>query len=75
MGHRWISERGTVKVLLEPRGASVALTMKQHSYLWFVTRQFVGWKKIRTQDRVVARAGYSAPRTLELIRELYPNGP
>ena len=75
MPHRWISERGTFKVLVEPRGAIFAVTMLRYSYLLFVTRAFVGWKKIRTADRVVARAGYSAPRALELVRELYPNGP
>ena len=75
MARRWISERRTIKVLVEPAGAIVAVTMKRYSYLLFVTRAFVGWKKIRTEDRIVARAGYSAPRALELIRELYPNGP
>jgi len=71
---RWISERHTVKVLVEPRGTIVALTMKRYSILLFVTREFFGFKKVRTSDRVVARAGYSAPRTLELIRKLYPGG-
>jgi hypothetical protein len=75
MARRWISERRTIKVLVEPKGAIVGVTMKRYSYLFFVTHDFVGWKKIRTQDRVVARAGYSAPGTLELIRQLYPNGP
>jgi hypothetical protein len=75
MARRWVSERRTIKVLVEPQGAIVSMTMKRFSYLFFVTAQFVGLKKIRTADRVVARAGYSAPRTLDLIRELYPNGP
>lgn len=61
-------------MLLEPRGAVVAFTMKTHSYLFFVTRRFVGIKKIRTADRIVARAGYCAPAALELIRDSYPNG-
>lgn len=74
MTRRWISERRTVKVLLEPRGAIVAFTMKTYSYLFFVTRRFVGVKKIRTRDRIVARAGYSAPQALILIAELYPAG-
>ncbi len=75
MPRKWISERRTVKVLLEPHGAIVAFTMKTYSYLFFVTRAFVGFKKIRTQDRIVARAGYDAPQTLRLIEQLYPNGP
>lgn len=48
--------------------------MKTHSYLFFVTHRFVGLKKIRTADRIVARAGYSAPGALDLIRTSYPNG-
>ncbi len=71
---RWISERRTLKILLEPRGAVVALTMKRYSLLFLLTRRFVGLRRARTTDRVVARAGYSAPRTLELLDELYPPG-
>jgi ABC-type uncharacterized transport system YnjBCD permease subunit len=74
MGHRWISERRTVKVLLEPRGAIFAFTMKTYSYLFFVTRAYVGFKKIRTMDRIVAKAGYSAPQALSLIARFYPDG-
>lgn len=75
MARRWILERQTFKLLLEPCGGILAVTMKRYSYLFFLTRRFVGMKKIRTQDRIVARAGYSAPQALELIRRLYPNGP
>jgi hypothetical protein len=71
---RWISEHHTIKVLLEPQGAVVGLTMKRYSILLFVTRRFFGFKRVRTADRVVARAGYSAPATLGLIRQLYPDG-
>ena len=74
MARRFISEHRTIKVLLEPQGAIVALTLKTYSYLFFVTRQFVGLKKIRTADRIVARAGYSAPGSLDLIRRLYASG-
>ncbi|MHB8352554.1 MAG: hypothetical protein ACYDFT_07720 [Thermoplasmata archaeon] len=74
MPRRWISERRTIKVLLEPEGAIVALTLKQDSYLLFVTRAFVGIKRIRTKDRIVARAGYSARQALRLIARLYPEG-
>ncbi len=48
--------------------------MTTHSYLFFVTHRFVGLKKIRTADRIVARAGYSAPGSLDLIARLYPGG-
>jgi hypothetical protein len=71
---KWISEHHTIKVLLEPQGAVVAFTMRTHSYLFFVTHRFVGLKRIRTADRIVARAGYSAPGALTLIHELYPTG-
>jgi hypothetical protein len=74
MARRWISENRTVKVLVEPRGAVVAFTMKTYSYLFFVTHAFVGVKKIRTQDRIVAKAGYSAPEALRLIAQFYPDG-
>jgi hypothetical protein len=74
MSRRWISEHQTVKVLVEPQGAVVALTMKARSMLFLVTRRFVGFRWIRTADRVVARAGYSAPGTLKLISTLYPSG-
>ncbi|HYA71241.1 MAG TPA: hypothetical protein VEH28_07745 [Thermoplasmata archaeon] len=76
MTHRFISERrALVKVLVEPQGAIVGLTMTTYSYLFIVSHRFVGLKKIRTRDRVVARAGYSTPRVVSLISELYPNGP
>ncbi|HTP53771.1 MAG TPA: hypothetical protein VML94_02250 [Thermoplasmata archaeon] len=71
---RWISERHTLKVLIEPRGVVVGVTMKRYSILFFLTRAFLGVRRVRTADRVVARAGYSAPATLALIRELYPTG-
>jgi hypothetical protein len=71
---RWISERRTIKVLVEPRGLVVAVTMKTYSHLFIVSQRFVGFKKILTNDRVVARAGYSTPRVVTLIAELYPNG-
>lgn len=74
MRPRWISERRTIKVLVEPEGAVVGITMKTYSYLFIVSQRFVGLKKIRTRDQVVARAGYSAPRVVTLISELYPNG-
>jgi hypothetical protein len=75
MARRWISERHVVKILIEPRGAVLALTTKTYSYLFFLTGGFVGWRRVRTCDRVVARADYSAPGTLELVSRLYPRGP
>jgi hypothetical protein len=73
VSRRLISERRTVKILIEPHGAVVGFTMKTYSILFLLTRRFVGFKRIRTADRVVARAGYSAPGTLALISELYPH--
>jgi hypothetical protein len=75
VSRRWISERRTIKVLVEPQGAIMAVTMKTYSYLFIVSGRFVGLKKIRTRDGIVARAGYSTPRVLSLISELYPRGP
>ncbi len=74
-GRRWIAEHHTVKVLIEPQGCVVGLTMTTYSLLFFLTRRFVGVKKIRTRDRIVARAGYSVPGALELIERSYPDGP
>ncbi len=74
MPPRWISERRTLKVLVEPEGAILSVTMKTHSYLFIVSRRFVGLRKILTRDRIVARAGYSTPRVVSLIEEVYPNG-
>ncbi len=74
MGHKWIAEHHTVKVLLEPEGAIVAFTMKTYSYLFLISKRFVGVKRIRTADRIVAKADYSTPRVLELIRRMYPSG-
>jgi hypothetical protein len=74
VGRKWISEHHTVKILFEPEGAIVAFTMKTYSYLFLVSKRFVGLKKIRTADRIVAKAGYSTPRVLELILRTYPGG-
>jgi hypothetical protein len=74
VARRWISEHRTIKFLVEPQGAVIALTMEARSMLFLVTRRFVGFRWIRTADRVVARAGYSAPGTVALISQLYPHG-
>ncbi len=70
-----ISENHTIKVLAEPDGLLVSLTTKTYSYLLFLSRTLVGVRKIRTQDRIVAKAGYDIRRTLEIIEEKYgPDG-
>lgn len=74
MTRKWISERRTFKVLVEPHGAIFAVTMKTYSYLFIVSHRFTGLKRIRTRDQVVARAGYSTPRVVSLVDELYPGG-
>lgn len=63
-----------MKLLMEPEGAIVAFTMKTYSYLLIISSRFVGIKRIRTQDRIVAKAHYNTRRTLELIRAFYPEG-
>ena len=57
VARKWIAEHHTVKVLVEPEGAIVAITMKTYSYLFLVSKRYVGLKKIRTADRLVAKAG------------------
>ena len=71
---KWISERHVIKILVEPQGAILSVTTKTYSHLFIVSRRFIGRRKIRTRDRIVARAGYSTPRVLSLIDEVYPNG-
>jgi hypothetical protein len=71
---KWISERRVIKVLVEPQGAIVSITTKTYSHLFIVSRRFIGRRRILTKDRIVARAGYSTPRVLALIDEVYPNG-
>lgn len=71
-----ISENHTLKVLAERNGLLLSLTTKRYSYLLFLSRPLVGFRKIITRDRIVARAGYDIRRTLALIDETYgPRGP
>ena len=69
-----ISEHHTLKVLAEPNGLLLSLTTKRYSYLVFLSRPLVGFRKIVTRDRIVARAGYDIERTLALIDERYGKG-
>lgn len=76
MGHTWWTESSPLfKVLLEPEGAIFGLTLNPYSYLLIISRRFVGIKKIRTQDRIVARAFYNTRQTLALIQRSYPRDP
>ncbi len=69
-----ISENHTLKVLAERNGLLLSLTTKRYSYLVFLSRPLVGFRKIVTRDRIVARAGYDIRRTMELIDQLYGPG-
>ena len=69
-----ISENHTLKVLAERNGLLLSLTTKEYSYLLFLSRPLVGYRKIVTRDRIVARAGYDIRRTLEIINETYGPG-
>ena len=69
-----ISENHTLKALAEPNGLLVSLPTKRYSYLVFLSRPLVGFRKIVTRDRIVARAGYDIRRTMELIDEMYGPG-
>jgi len=69
-----ISENHAVKILAEKNGVLVSLTTKTYSYLLFVSRPLIGFRKIVTRDRIVARADYDIRRTLELIDGTYGRG-
>ncbi len=69
-----VSENHTIKVLAERNGLVLSLTTKTFSYLLFLSRPFVGFRKIVTRDRIVAQAGYDIARTLALIDERYGKG-
>src|SRR5207249_4430172 len=72
--HKVISEHHRVKVLAAPDGVVLSWTTKTFSYLIFLSRPLVGLRKIRTQDRIVAKAGYDIRRTLQIIDDLYGKG-
>ncbi len=69
-----ISENHTLKVLAERNGLLLSLTTKRFSYLVFVSRPLVGFRKIVTKDRIVAKADYDIRRTIQLIDETYGRG-
>ena len=69
-----ISENHTIKILAERNGLLLSLTTKTYSYLLFVSKPFIGVRKIVTRDRIVARAGYDIPRVLTLIDEYSRSG-
>jgi hypothetical protein len=62
-----ISENHAIKILAERNGVLLSLTTKTYSYLLFVSRPLIGFRKIVTRDRIVARAEYDIRKTLELI--------
>lgn len=69
-----IEETHTLKVLAERNGLLLSLTTKRYSYLLFLSRPLVGFRRIVTQDRIVAKAGYDIGRTLEIIGATYGGG-
>lgn len=69
-----ISENHSIKILAERNGVLISLTTKTYSYLLFVSRPLIGFRKIVTRDRLVARAEYDIRRTLELIDGTYGRG-
>jgi hypothetical protein len=70
-----ISENHTIKILAEKNGVLLSLTTRTYSYLVFVSRPFIGVRRVVTRDRIVARAGYDIPRVLALISESYGRRP
>ena len=69
-----VSENHTIKILAEKNGLLLSLTTKTYSYLLFVSKPLIGVRKIVTQDRIVAKAGYDIPRVLALIHQYYGGG-
>ena len=69
-----ISENHAIKILAERNGVLLSLTTKTYSYLLFVSRPLIGFRKIATRDRIVARADYDIRATLELIDGTYGKG-
>lgn len=74
-GGKVISENHTLKILAERNGLLLSLTTKEYSYLFFLSRPLIGFRKIITRDRIVAKANYDIPRVLALIDEYYGNRP
>ncbi len=68
---KFISERHSIKLLLHEKGAILSLTTKRYSYLFFISKRFIGMKKVVTADRIVAQAGYDVHNTLDLIKRRY----
>ncbi len=66
-----ISERYPVKILIEKNGLLVALTTRKYSHLFFLSRPLVGYRRIMTRDRIVAKAGYDIGETMDLITAMY----
>ena len=67
---KWISERRVIKIpCLNPQDAVLSATTRMYPHLFVVSRSFVGRRTPLTEDRIVARAGSSAPRVLSLIDE------
>lgn len=69
-----ISENHTVKVLVDRNGLLLSVTTKKYSYLLFISRLLIGYRRIITQDRIVAKAGYDIRTTLEIIDSQYGHG-
>ncbi len=69
-----IEEQLPIKVLAEANGVLVAFTSKPYSYLLFLSRPLIGFRKIVTRDHIVAKAGYDIERTMHLIDTLYGPG-
>lgn len=69
-----ISEHFPIKILAEPNGVLVAFTTKPYSYLLFLSRPLIGYRKIITRDHIVAKAGYDIEKTMHLIDRMYGAG-
>ena len=62
-----VSEMHTVKILVERNGLLLSLTTRSYSYLIFISRPLIGFRRVVTDERIVARAGYDIRRTLAII--------
>ena len=69
-----IEESLPLKVLVEKNGLLLALTMRKYSHLIFLSRPLIGYRRIMTRDRIVAKAGYDIKKTIDLVTSMYGHG-
>jgi hypothetical protein len=64
-----MSENYRIKFLVEKDGAILCFVHQPNSYMVFLTPRFFGVRQIRTDDRIVAKLGYSVARCIAWFRD------